>query len=90
MCGGHGRESVGHTILYAKKGFDGVIHLSPFTCIPEIVAKSILPAVSKDYNISVLSISLDEQTGKAGLRTRLEAFVDLLDKKRQKFKERMA
>jgi len=84
MCGGHGRESVGNAILFAKRGFDGVIQLSPFTCIPEIVAKSILPKVCRDYKIGFLTISLDEQTGKEGLRTRIEAFVDLLMSKRKK------
>ncbi|HHV78593.1 MAG TPA: CoA protein activase [Firmicutes bacterium] len=82
MVGGHGQDSVGHTILYAKEGVDGVIQLAPFTCIPEIVAKGILPKVSEDYGIPVLSIFLDEQTGQAGLRTRLEAFVDMLRTKK--------
>jgi predicted nucleotide-binding protein (sugar kinase/HSP70/actin superfamily) len=86
MCGGHGRESVGNAILFAKNGFDGVIQLSPFTCIPEIVAKSILPKVCKEHGIGFLTISLDEQTGKEGIRTRLEAFVDLLMAKRKKTK----
>jgi len=83
MCGGHGRESVGNAILYAKRGFDGVIQLSPFTCIPEIVAKSILPKVCAEHDIGFLSITLDEQTGKEGLRTRIEAFVDLLAAKKK-------
>ncbi|HHY04805.1 MAG TPA: CoA protein activase [Thermoanaerobacterales bacterium] len=78
MCGGHGRESVGNAVIYAKRGFDGIIQLSPFTCIPEIVAKSILPKVCEERNMGFMAISLDEQTGKEGLRTRLEAFVDLL------------
>jgi len=86
MCGGHGRESVGNAILFAKSGFDGVIQLSPFTCIPEIVAKSILPKVCREHGIGFLTISLDEQTGKEGIRTRLEAFVDLLMAKRNKTK----
>jgi len=76
--GGHGVNSIGETILYAQKGFDGVIQLAPFTCIPEIVAKSILPRVSRDFDIPVLTITIDEQTGKAGIQTRLEAFIDLL------------
>ena len=82
MIGGHGQNSIGDTILYAKRGFDGVVQLAPFTCIPEIVAKSIMPQVSKDYNIPVLTLMLDEQTGKAGVSTRLEAFVDLLAMRR--------
>ncbi|NLC76263.1 MAG: CoA protein activase [Clostridia bacterium] len=80
--GGHGINSIGETILYARNGFDGVIQVAPFTCIPEIVAKSILPEVSKDLNIPVLSLTIDEQTAKAGVQTRLEAFVDLLEQKR--------
>ncbi len=86
MCGGHGRESVGNAIMFAKRGFDGVIQLSPFTCIPEIVAKSILPKVCSEHDIGFLTISLDEQTGKEGLRTRVEAFTDLLAAKRRKSK----
>jgi len=82
LFGGHGICSVGNSILYAKKGFDGVVQLAPFTCIPEIVAKPILAQVTKDYGIPVLTVFLDEQTGKAGLQTRLEAFVDLLAQKR--------
>lgn len=82
LIGGHGINSIGETVLYAKNGFDGVIQLAPFTCIPEIVAKSILPQVSKKFDIPVMTIFLDEQTGKAGIQTRLEAFVDLLQQKR--------
>ena len=84
LLGGHGRDSIGNTILYAKRGFDGVIQLAPFTCIPEIVARTILPRVSRDYNIPVLTFFLDEQTGKAGTATRLEAFVDLLKRRKSK------
>ncbi len=87
LFGGHGICSVGHSVLYAKKGFDGVVQLAPFTCIPEIVAKPILAKVTEDYGIPVLTIFLDEQTGKAGLQTRLEAFVDLLAQKCRKLEE---
>lgn len=82
LIGGHGQDSVGNTILYAKRGFDGVIQLAPFTCIPEIVARAILTRVSKDYEIPILTFFLDEQTGKAGMTTRLEAFVDLMRRKK--------
>ncbi len=82
LIGGHGQESIGNTVLYSKRKFDGVIQLAPFTCIPEIVARTILTRVSKDCNIPVLTFFLDEQTGKAGLNTRLEAFVDLMSRKK--------
>lgn len=80
--GGHGVNSIGETVLYARHGFDGVVQLAPFACIPEIVAKSIIPSISRDLDIPVLTLFIDEQTGKAGVQTRLEAFVDLLQKKR--------
>lgn len=82
MIGGHGQDSVGNAVMFGQSGYDGVIQLAPFTCIPEIVAKSVLERVSRDFSLPVLSISLDEQTGKAGLMTRLEAFVDLLARRR--------
>lgn len=76
--GGHGQESVGGAVEFAQRGFDGVIHLLPLTCMPEIVAASILPQVSKKYNIPIMTLYVDEQSGQAGVLTRLEAFVDLI------------
>jgi len=87
FIGGHGWESVGETVLYGRRGFDGIIHVLPFTCTPEIVAQSILPTVSRDYGIPVLSFSLDEQSGEAGVITRLEAFLDLLWQRKLKRRE---
>ena len=83
--GGHTMESIGHTIEFALSGIDGVIHIYPFTCMPEITATAIFPKVSKKYDIPVLSLCFDEQTGIAGIQTRLEAFVDMI--KRKKFKK---
>jgi predicted nucleotide-binding protein (sugar kinase/HSP70/actin superfamily) len=77
FVGGEGIHSVGNTVLYQRHGFDGVVHLMPFTCMPETIAKSILPLVSRGLGIPVLSLVIDEMTGKAGVDTRLEAFTDL-------------
>ena len=75
--GGEGIFSIGDTVLYNRLGFDGVVQLMPFTCMPETIAKSILPLVSRDLGIPVLSLVIDEMTGRAGVATRLEAFTDL-------------
>jgi predicted nucleotide-binding protein (sugar kinase/HSP70/actin superfamily) len=83
LIGGHGQNSAGETVRYAEHGFNGVIQLAPFTCIPEIVAKSIMPAISLDKGIPVMTVFLDEQTGRTGIETRLEAFVDLLQERRR-------
>jgi len=51
--------------------------------MPEIVAESILPDISKDYGIHSLTLIMDENTGEAGMVTRLEAFTDLLARKKE-------
>lgn len=81
--GGHAQETLGNTVLYAKQHYDGVIQIYPLTCMPEIVADSIMPSVIKDYNIPVLTLIMDEITGDAGYITRIDAFVDMLGRRRQ-------
>lgn len=82
--GGHARETVGNTVLYSQRGYDGVIQLMPFTCMPEIVAMSLMPSIQVENNIPVLSLIIDEMTGEGGYLTRLEAFVDLLRNRKEK------
>lgn len=79
FVGGHGLESVAHSVEFAREGLDGVVQLAPLTCMPEIVAEAVLPEVSEAYGLPVLTLFVDEHTGEAGLQTRLEAFVDLLE-----------
>jgi predicted nucleotide-binding protein (sugar kinase/HSP70/actin superfamily) len=81
--GGEGWESVGEKVLHSKD-YDGLVHLAPFTCMPEIVAQNIMPSTKE--NIPVLTILCDEQLGKPGMLTRLEAFVDLLKYRRARAK----
>jgi len=80
--GGDGWESVGEKVLYAREGYDGMVHLAPFTCMPEIVAQNIIPSTKED--IPVLTVLYDEQMARPGMITRLEAFVDLLKFRRRR------
>ncbi len=82
--GGETQENLGDAVLYKKKGWNGLVHLYPFTCMPEIISRSIFPQVSREHDMPVLSLVVDEHTGEAGFQTRLEAFVDLLESKREK------
>ncbi|MCR4434709.1 MAG: CoA protein activase [Clostridiales bacterium] len=84
MIGGHAQETIGNAVLFAKDGYDGVVQVYPLTCMPEIVAQSILPAISRDFDIPVLTLIIDEMTGEAGYLTRIEAFTDLLEKRRER------
>ncbi len=76
--GGHGHLSVGAAAWFADRGFDAILHFFPFTCLPEVIAKSVFVRISAERDIPILSISIDEQTGKPGMMTRLEALVDLV------------
>lgn len=76
--GGECIESVGDTVHAAQSNIDGVVHLGPFNCIPEIMSQNIIPHVSKKESIPVISLMMDEHSSKTGIITRLEAFVDLM------------
>ncbi len=86
--GGETQENLGDAFLYKKKGWDGLIHLYPFTCMPEIISRSIFPQVSRESGMPVLSLVVDEHTGEAGFQTRLEAFVDLLNQHKERNQEK--
>ncbi len=83
LVGGHGLESVGLTTLAHKEGMEGVIHLFPFTCLPEIVAQNIMTRVGEDFDLPLLTLIINEQTGEAGMQTRLEAFLDIVEQRRK-------
>ena len=75
--------SIGEAILRSKEGYDGVVHLMPFACMPETTASGILTKVGKDWNIPILTITLDEQEIEGRIETLLEAFVEMLEWKKK-------
>lgn len=82
FVGGHGIETIGAAVKFAREGFDGIIQIFPLSCMPEIVAASILPKVQEAYKVPIMTLIVDEHSGQAGIQTRLEAFVDLLERPR--------
>ncbi|MBW9153157.1 acyl-CoA dehydratase activase-related protein [Clostridium estertheticum] len=80
--GGHARECVGEVLLAEKESFDGAIQIFPMGCMPEIVSKSILTKISSDKNFPIMTLIVDEMTGEAGYITRIEAFVDMLERRK--------
>ena len=85
--GGDALECVSDVAYANAKGKDGIIHISPFTCMPEIMSQNIFPKMREEHDIPILSLVMDEQTGKAGYITRLEAFVDLMRRKKRKIQQ---
>ncbi len=88
--GGDALECVSDVAYANQQHKDGIIHISPFTCMPEIMSQNIFPAMRKDCDVPILTLIMDEQTGRAGYITRLEAFVDLMRRKQRKEKQAKA
>jgi len=86
--GGHGNEAITFAIYYALKGFNGVIHLLPFPCMPEATISPVLDDISRDYGIPVMRFIFDTHAAEAGLDTRLEAFVDILQRRKKRKEKR--
>ena len=84
--GGDALECISDVMYAKERNVDGLIHVSPFTCMPEIMSQNIFPKMREDINLPILSLIMDEQTGRAGYITRLEAFVDLMRRKKNKAK----
>jgi predicted nucleotide-binding protein (sugar kinase/HSP70/actin superfamily) len=83
LVGGHALDSVANAIRCAEEGYDGVVHICPAGCMPEVSIRPILRQACKDRDFSLLELSFDEHTGHEGVCTRIEAFVDILWEKRK-------
>lgn len=79
--------SLGHSIMGAalawqdQKMVDGIIHTTCFGCGPNSLIGEMLQQQIKQ--VPLLMLNIDEHTGPAGQQTRLEAFLDLLERKKR-------
>ncbi|WP_407638205.1 acyl-CoA dehydratase activase-related protein [Caldanaerobius polysaccharolyticus] len=76
----YGRQLLGAGLYFLdEENVDGVIMVTAFGCGPDSLIKEL---VEREYKrkktLPLLCLTIDEQSGEAGLQTRLEAFIDLL------------
>ncbi len=77
-------EVIGAAGHYMNGGVDGVIGVVSFACGPDSVMLSQIQRAAKLPGARPwLGITIDEHTGEAGLVTRLEAFVDMLARRKR-------
>lgn len=81
--GGNATDSVAKAKVFAESGMDGIIHMKAGFCAPEISAMSALNNISNKHKIPILYFSFDTETSETGIKTRLEAFYDMLSMKRR-------
>lgn len=73
--------SAGHYLKDIK--VDGIITLTSFGCGPDSLMIERITRKAKRFNKPLLNLTIDEHTGEAGFITRLEAFVDMLFRKKR-------
>ena len=73
--------AAGHYLKDNK--IDGIITLNAFGCGPDSLMIERIMRKAKELNKPMLSLTIDEHTGEAGFITRLEAFIDMLYRKKR-------
>ena len=62
---------------------DGIVTLNAFGCGPDSLMVELITRKAKEFNKPLLALTIDEHTGEAGFITRLEAFIDMLFRKKR-------
>lgn len=61
---------------------DGIIYLSCFGCGTDSMVQGLLARFAREQHKPYMMITLDEHSGEAGLVTRLEAFLDMVERRK--------
>jgi len=68
---------------YIQNDYDGLIFISPFNCNPCDMLRNLLIKVKLEFKIPVLDLLIKEHSSNVGENTRIEAFVDALNRKKR-------
>jgi len=78
------RKVVGSAFYYFEKKVDGIIHLTSFECGEDSMVGELIHHQSHKYpEISYTEFVFDEHSGEAGINTRIEAFLDMIRRKKR-------
>lgn len=61
---------------------DGVIYLTCFGCGTDSMVQEMLALIARQHHKPYMVVTLDEHSGEAGLVTRLEAFLDMVERRK--------
>ena len=75
-------EIVGAGEYYLESGVDGIISVAVFACGPDSMMLDMVRHSAGNIGTPFLQLSLDEHTSAGGLITRLEAFIDMVRRKK--------
>jgi predicted nucleotide-binding protein (sugar kinase/HSP70/actin superfamily) len=78
------RKVVGAAFYYFEKKVDGIIHLTSFECGEDSMVGELIHHQSQKYpEVSYTEFVFDEHSGEAGINTRIEAFLDMIRRKKR-------
>lgn len=83
--GADGMDNIARCQILIDHHYDGIIHTKPFGCTPEIGAIPIIDKLCHDQNMPIIYFSFDENASEVGIKTRLEAFYDMLEMRKEKY-----
>ena len=77
--GADAMDNIYYTKYLIDNKYDGIIHIKSTFCTPEIGSMSVINKMCEAADIPVLFMSMDINTSKVGMETRLEAFYDMIE-----------
>lgn len=63
----------------ARNHYNGIIHIKSAFCTPEIAIMPTLNKIANELDIPIMFMSFDVNTSEVGIKTRIEAFVDMIE-----------
>lgn len=80
--GADASDNICRTRYLCENDYDGIIHIKSSFCTPEIAAMPIISKICNENKIPIIFFSFDVNTSVVGIKTRLEAFYDMLEMRR--------
>ncbi len=78
------KEIMGAINLWTEnRAVDGVVYVLAFACGPDSLIQVLIEHRAREHNIPLMSLTIDEHSGEAGLVTRIEAFLDMLMRRKK-------
>jgi predicted nucleotide-binding protein (sugar kinase/HSP70/actin superfamily) len=76
-------DILGAAECYLEARLDGIISVAVFGCGPDSMMINMAQRRARQFNTPFMNLSLDEHTSEGGLVTRLEAFLDMVERRKR-------
>ena len=81
--GSDAADNIARTKYMCENNYDGIIHIKSSFCTPEIAAMPIINKICREYDVPLIFFSFDANTSEVGIKTRLEAFYDMIEMRKE-------